>query len=155
MVKKMSLLVVLILASVSVTSAQGGKGSGPTQVEVVNPSLAVRADYEAVSVCSAVYNPTTAYVVPADKRLVIEDATVSANLDSDEVVVGLIETTSGLVSGEHYVGRISGAFFRFDRDGRVMRVHGDPGTPVVFKVARRNSPDSMEICFSGRLEDVQ
>jgi hypothetical protein len=105
-----------------------------------------------VNVCATVYNPTLAFVVPVDSRLVIEDATVSASLDSDEIVVGLIETTVGTVAAEHFVGSIDGADFRFMRDGRTMKVYGDPGTDVVFKVARRNAPEHMEICFTGHLE---
>lgn len=112
------------------------------------------AEAEPLNVCSSVYNPTIAFTVPPDRRLIIEDATVSASLDLDEIMVGLIETTVGGQSAEHYAGSISGADFRFMRDGRTMKVYADPDTDVIVKAARRNSPTNMEICFSGRLEPL-
>jgi len=109
---------------------------------------------EPVGVCSPVYNPTNAYTVPSDRVLVIEDASLGASLDAGELMIGVIATSTDGVEVEHYVGKIDGDVFRFDRDGRSMTVYADPGTNVIIKAARRNSPESMEICFSGRLEPL-
>ncbi len=145
----------LAVAAVAVSGLDAAPATkAPVEVTVTNVPLAVVAAYQPVQVCSAVYNPTTAYTVPSDRLLVIEDATVSATLDAGELVTGIITTMSTGVEADHYVGMISGDVFRFSRDGRMMKVYADPGTSVIVKAARRNAPDNMKICFSGRLEPV-
>lgn len=145
-----ALLPVAALAVAGLDAAPATKT--PVEVVVANTPLAVSATYEPVQVCSAFYNPTTVYTVPSDRRLVVEDATVSATLDPGELVVGVVETMAGGAEVEHYVGTISGDVFRFARDGRMMRAYADAGTSVVVKAARRNAPENMEICFTGHLE---
>jgi hypothetical protein len=109
---------------------------------------------EPVNVCAPVFNPVSAFLVPGDRILVIEDASVSAAVDPGERVVALLETTVGDTSAKHYVGTVSGSEFLFERDGRRMNVYADPDSYVVLMAAKRNFPENIEICFSGRLEPV-
>ena len=109
---------------------------------------------EPVNVCASVFNPVNAFLVPEDRILVIEDASVSAEVDPGERVVALLQTTVGDTSAKHYVGTVSGAEFLFERDGRKMNVYADPNSYVVLMAAKRNFPQNIEICFAGRLEPV-
>jgi hypothetical protein len=93
-------------------------------------------------------------LVPEDRILVIEDASVSATVDPGERVVALLQTTVGDTSAKHYVGTVSGDEFLFERDGRRMNVYADPNSYVVLMAGRRGSPENIEICFSGRLVPI-
>ena len=103
---------------------------------------------------------TGTYVVPADKRLVVEYASLSAYLPpSGQSMFIRILTTVGGDDAFHNLSvrqrEDYGVLKQFDA-GHVVKIHADPGSTVQIKAGRTpfTGPANANLTFSGHLVEV-
>jgi hypothetical protein len=98
------------------------------------------------------------FVVPAGKRLVIEDVGATAEMKGGEVANIKVTTTVGGQSIEHPVLWIqsAGAPTSVGSAGRTTRIYADAATTVSVNVARFDiqNPAAINVAISGHLIDV-
>ena len=143
------------------TVTVGNLGDSPLPVrDVDNPA---RQPVQARANCSVTIETgclPTIYTVPAGKRLVIEYASMDANVPAGELAQLAIATRTGGETVEHAFPltppSVAFSAGRAANVGQQVRLYADPGTSVVVTGSRSGfgSPASFIFTISGHLVDV-